>query len=230
MVEATGQYILLEMLSKGGWVMLPLLLCSLLSLAIIVERFVWGPRRKRVVPPALKEDIYRLIEGSRLEELVGLCRANNSPLSRIVLAALRKREHPRTEIVEAIEIAGRNEALALQRYVGLLGTIAAISPLLGLLGTVFGMITTFSVINTQGVGNAPALAGGISEALITTATGLTIAIPSLVFYRYFLQMSRRLVLQMETIALQVVDHLIKERDRSSENENIELRKSTPRVL
>jgi len=215
MNETTNQYLLLEILDKGGWVMYPLLLCSLLSVAIVLERFIWGPNRRRIIPQALLVEVFRLIEGKRLQELVGLCRANTSPIARIILTALQYRTRPRTELLDLLEVAGRNEALSLQRPLGALGTIAAISPLLGLLGTVFGMIETFQVIELEGVGNAAALAGGISEALITTAAGLTIAIPTLVFYRFFLQKTRKLIIEMETISIKVLDLL----SVSSESQN-----------
>jgi biopolymer transport protein ExbB len=207
MNNTTNQYLLFEILNKGGWVMYPLLACSLLAVAIILERFIWGPNRSRVIPDALLREVYSLIEGKRLQELVGVCRANTSPIARIILTALQYRKRPRSELLDLLEVAGRNEALRLQRPLGALGTIAAVSPLLGLLGTVLGMIKTFQVIELEGVGNAAALAGGISEALITTAAGLTIAIPTLVFHRFFAQKTKRLIIEMETISIQVLDRL-----------------------
>ncbi|MCB0324096.1 MAG: MotA/TolQ/ExbB proton channel family protein [Bdellovibrionales bacterium] len=188
--------------------MLPLLLCSLIALAVVVERLLWGPSRKRVIPKALEDEMRRLMAAGKYDELIGLCRGDKSPLARIILAVCRNAGRPRSEVLDIVQVTGKREALELQRYLSILGTIAAISPLLGLLGTVFGMIETFTVIESAGVGNAGALAGGISEALLTTAAGLTIAIPTLVFYRYFLQKTRKLVVEMETLAAEVLDTLV----------------------
>lgn len=184
--------------------MLPLLACSVLALTVIVERFIWGPRRERVLPKNLRRDAHALLREGKFDELVGLCRGNNSSLAKILSNLLENRGLSRAELVETTESLGKQIALDMQKYLGILGTIAAITPLLGLLGTVFGMIETFRVIQTEGVGNANALAGGISEALITTATGLCIAIPSFVFYRYFLQSSKKLVLDLESEAMRAL--------------------------
>ena len=220
---------MLELFEKGGWVMIPLFLCSLLALAVIVERLIWGPSRNKVLPESLKGEIENLAQKRKFEELLGICRADKSPLSRIILTALRNIGRPRWETLEAVRVAGRNEAIEMQRYIGILGTIAAITPLLGLLGTVFGMITTFAVIETEGVGNAPALAGGISEALLTTAAGLTIAIPALVFYRHFLAKTKRLIVEMESFALHALDLLLEPSQQNADTEDYHLRK-TPHSL
>ena len=185
--------------------MLPLALCSLLALTIIIERLLWGPTRARVIPKALEEETRTLMSRGNYDELRGICKGDKSPLARIILAVLRNAGRPRSEAIEAVEVQGKREVLELQRYLSVLGTIAAVSPLLGLLGTVFGMIQTFTVIQTEGVGNASALAGGISEALITTAVGLSIAIPTLVFHRYFLQKARRLIVDIESLAVELLD-------------------------
>ena len=199
---------MLEILQKGGWTMLPLALCSLVAMSVIVERLIWGPNRRRVLPQAFLAEIEDLLSRRRFEELLGVCRVRNSALARLITTAIQHRHKPRAELHQTLETAGRREAIQLQRFLGILGTIAVISPLLGLLGTVFGMIQTFTVIQSQGIGNAAALAGGISEALITTATGLTIAIPCLVFYRFFLHQSRRLIVEMEAFALRVSEQLV----------------------
>lgn len=213
---------LVWLFEKGGVVMYPLALASVCALAIIIERLLWGPSRQRAIPPRLLEDIRSLLAANRYEELVGRCRGEQSVLAKIMLVALSHSTRPRDEMVEAVEVAGRREAFQLQRYVGLLGTIAAVSPLLGLLGTVFGMIRTFSVIEAQGLGNAPALAGGIAEALITTAAGLTIAIPSLVFHRLFLSHTRRLILETEAISVELVSLLMRNADTSPEEISTDL--------
>jgi len=199
---------LFQVLFKGGWVMLPLLLCSIIALGVILERIFWGPKKNNVLPERFIKEVKDLLSKGRYEQALGLCRAEGSSLSRIICAALKNVGRSREQILEATQSAGRREALVLQKNLGILGTIAAISPLLGLLGTVFGMINTFNVIQSQGVGNAQALAGGISEALITTAAGLTIAIPTLVFHRYFLHQSRQLVSDMEEITLHILDDII----------------------
>ena len=197
--------------------MLPLSLCSLLAVTVIIERLFWGPRRKRVIPPQLHSEITSLLNRRRYEELFGLCRSQSSPCARIVTTALTNIDRPRAEIIETVQSVGKQVSLELQRFLGILGTIAAVSPLLGLLGTVFGMIEVFSVIESQGLGKAPALAGGISEALITTAVGLSIAIPALVFYRFFLQKTRALIVELEALALDIVDKIEKAR-RQEEGE------------
>jgi biopolymer transport protein ExbB len=198
---------LLDVLSRGGWIMVPLALCSIIALAVIVERILWGPRRSRVIPKKLLDEVWALINSGRLEEIIGLCRATDAALARIIISAVKNMNKPRNEIIEAIEMAGKKESARLERFLGILGTIAAIAPLLGLLGTVFGMIKTFTVIQIEGVGQSAQLAGGISEALITTATGLTIAIPTLIFYRYFLHEAKKITLEMEEISLAVIDEL-----------------------
>jgi biopolymer transport protein ExbB len=197
----------LQSLIKGGWVMVPLAGCSFLSVAIILERLFWGPTRSNVMPRDLQRDAAALLAGGRTEELLGLCRASNSPLARIMLAGLRNASRPRAEIVDAMEVVGRKEAFQLQKHLGFLGTIAAVSPLLGLLGTVFGMISTFHVISLHGTGNPALMADGIAEALIATATGLTVAITSLLFHRFFLQRVRQLVVEMEVLTMSLVDDL-----------------------
>ncbi len=201
MAPTDGNFFLFEYLEKGGWVMLPLLACSVLALTVVVERFLFGPRRERILPKKLREESRSLLKAGKFDELTGLCRGNESSLARVLFNLLENRQRSRTELIETTEALGKQIALDMQKYLGVLGTIAAITPLLGLLGTVFGMIQTFNVIQTEGVGNANALAGGISEALITTATGLCIAIPSFVFYKYFLQLSKKLVLDLEREAM-----------------------------
>lgn len=192
------------LMDKGGVVMWPLLLCSLLSLTIVIERLIWGPKQARVIPQVILEQVLELVSRRRIEEALGLCRANKSPLARVLIAVLSNAQASKEEITQAAEQVGKRVAWELQRYLTVLGTIAAVSPLLGLLGTVFGMIKTFTAIQAVGVGNAGALAGGISEALITTAAGLTIAIPSLVFYRYFLHATKRCLSELEDSASRIM--------------------------
>ena len=195
---------MLEIILAGGWLMVPILLCSTLSVAIIIERF-WTLRKSKVTPAglgatvedwAVKHELdQRHIDHLRIE----------SPLGRIYAAALNNRKRSRELIKEAVEDTGRHVVHDLERFLNTLGTIAGISPLLGLLGTVIGMIKVFSAIMVSGVGDANVLAGGISEALITTAAGLTVAIPSYFFYRYFRGAVAEFVITMEQKAITLIE-------------------------
>ncbi|MDZ7737026.1 MAG: MotA/TolQ/ExbB proton channel family protein [Gammaproteobacteria bacterium] len=207
---------MLELIKAGGWVMLPILLCSVIAFAIIVERF-WSLQRRRTAPRNLVNQIWQWardgeLDAKRLQEL-----RRNSPLGRILAAGLVNRRHDRDVMKESIEEVGRHVAHELERFLNALGTIASISPLLGLLGTVLGMIKVFTVITTQGVGDASILASGIAEALITTAAGLMVAIPTLLFYRYFRGRVDELVVTMEQDALKLVEAMCGQRERETNN-------------
>jgi biopolymer transport protein ExbB len=200
-----------EMIMAGGWLMYPILLCSVAALAIVSERF-WSLQTRKITPPHLVAQIWQwhkagTIDDNHLEAL-----ATSSPLGRILAAGLVNRHNKREIMKETIEDTGRQVVHELERYLNTLGTIAAASPLLGLLGTVFGMIKVFSAITVHGVGNPSILAGGISQALITTAAGLSVAIPALIFHRYFRGKVDALVLKMEEEALKIVDVMHAERD------------------
>lgn len=184
--------------------MLPILLCSIIALAIIVERF-WTLQSRRVTPQGLVLRAWKMAREQRLNDKALETLRDGSPLGRILAAGLVNMQHEREIMKEAIEDTGRHVVHELQKYLNTLGTIASITPLLGLLGTVIGMIKVFTVITTQGVGDAGVLAGGISEALITTAAGLSVAIPSLMFYRYFIGRVDELVVTMEQEALKMVE-------------------------
>ncbi|MFQ5469404.1 MAG: MotA/TolQ/ExbB proton channel family protein [Gammaproteobacteria bacterium] len=203
-----------ELIQSGGWLMLPIILCSIISLAIICERF-WTLQKTRICPSDLVSKIWawaknNQLDGSRITTL----RAS-SPLGRVLAAGLVNLHHDREIMKESIEETGRHVVMELEKYLNTLGTIASIAPLLGLLGTVIGMIKVFNAIITAGVGNAAVLAGGISEALITTAAGLTVAIPSLMFYRYFRGRVDQLVCNMEKEALKMVEILHGDREMDS---------------
>ena len=186
--------------------MVPILLCSVVAMGIIAERF-WTLQPRRIAPRNLAARIWQWAERGELDERrLGELR-QGSALGRILAAGLTARDLDRDRMKEKIEDVGRHVVHDLERYLNTLGTIASITPLLGLLGTVVGMIKVFAVITTQGVGDAGVLAGGISEALITTAAGLTVAIPSLMFYRYFRGRVDALVVTMEEEALKMVDAL-----------------------
>ncbi len=202
---------MLELVKSGGWLMLPIIACSIVALGIVIER-LWSLQRKRVMPDYLMRQILQLHKDDKLN-LADLDKLKgSSPLGRILAAGLLNRDHNKEVMKEAIEEVGRQVVHELERYLNTLGTIASISPLLGLLGTVIGMIKVFSVIVTAGVGDPGVLAGGISEALITTAAGLSVAIPSLMFHRYFSGLIDRLVIGMEEQALKLVEVIHGERE------------------
>ena len=209
---------MLELVKSGGWLMAPIVLCSIAAMAIIVER-LWSLQRERIVPEDLAVRAWEWARtGELTEERIQSLR-EGSPLGRILAAGLAGRHLDRELMKEYIEEIGRHVAHELERYLNALGTIAAISPLLGLLGTVIGMIKVFAVITAQGVGEPRILAGGISEALVTTAAGLTVAIPSLLFHRILRRRVDELVVTMEQEALKLVGALQYLRsDRSSAQE------------
>lgn len=195
---------MLEIILAGGWLMAPILLCSTLAVAIIIERF-WTLRKSKVTPQDLGATVEDWAARHELDSRhLGQLRSE-SPLGRIYAAALINRKRSREVIKEAVEDTGRHVVHDLERFLNTLGTIAGISPLLGLLGTVIGMIEVFSAIMISGVGDANVLAGGISQALITTAAGLTVAIPSYFFYRFFRGMVAEYVILMEEKAIKLID-------------------------
>ncbi|BAZ94194.1 biopolymer transporter ExbB [Thiohalobacter sp. COW1] len=206
---------MLELVKAGGWLMLPIIACSVIALAIIGER-LWMLRMRRVVPRHLVAQVWTWIRDQQLDNVHIHSLRTGSPMGRVLAAGLVNRHHDRDVMLEAIQDTGRHAALELERYLNSLGTIAAITPLLGLLGTVIGMIKVFSVITTQGVGDPGVLAGGISEALITTAAGLTVAIPSLMFYRYFRGKVDMLVVRMEEESMKLVEVMQGEREADIE--------------
>lgn len=202
-----------ELIQAGGWLMLPLLLSSIFAVAIIGERF-WSLQEKRITPKHLVGQVWQWYKSETLDESHLDALAKSSPLGQVLAAGLVNRHHPRAIMKESVEESGRQVIVSLEKYLTTLGTIAQITPLLGLLGTVIGMIKVFSAITTQGVGNPGVLAGGISEALITTATGLCIAIPSLYFYRHFRARVNILVLKMEEESLKIIDVMHGDRESS----------------
>jgi biopolymer transport protein ExbB len=199
----------------GGWLMVPILACSVLATAIVIER-AWTLRRGRLMPERLVERIWHLHQEQPLNEVAIAQIRDGSPLGRILAAGLVNRHHSHEVMKEAINDAGRHAVAQLERFLNTLGTIAAIAPLLGLLGTVLGMIDVFGVIMEAGVGNAGVLAGGISKALITTAAGLSVAIPALMFHRFFDSKVGRIALDMEEQALRLVEVLKGEREATGE--------------
>jgi len=196
---------LIEIFRAGGPVMWPLLGCSLVSLAIIIERAI-HLRASRFLQPAVVERLSALAEGGRIDMALQFCRQQPGMFTNIVLAGLElvAGGEDVMRAKEAVEDAGRHETRRLNRYLVTLSTIVGISPLLGLLGTVTGMIDVFTTIARSGAGQAAQLSGGISEALITTATGLLIAIPSLVAYNFFHGQADAIVIELERESLRVL--------------------------
>ena len=193
-----------ELVYAGGWVMVPILLLAVVAIGIIVERF-WSLRQKDVAPAGLGDEVQSWARNKQLDpKHIDMLRAN-SPMGRLLAAALEVRNRPREIIKERVEDVGRHVLHELERFLNALGTIAAVSPLLGLLGTVFGMIAMFMDVLDTGVGDANQLAGGIGQALISTAAGLCVAIPALVFYRYFKGRVAEYVVEMEKQAMQLLD-------------------------
>jgi len=205
----------LELVRAGGWLMLPILACSVIAMAIVMER-LWTLRRRRVMPDRLVVGVRQWHGREKLtaEDLAQV--RDGSPLGRVLTAGLVNRGYSREVMKEAIQDTGRQVVAELGRYIGALGTIASVTPLLGLLGTVIGMIEVFGVIVDAGVGDPGVLAGGgISKALITTAAGLSVAIPALMFHRYFNGKLDELAMGMEEQALALVEVIGGERAEDS---------------
>lgn len=184
--------------------MLPILLSSVAAMAIVAER-LWTLRLSRVAPPQLLGQVWKQIKDKKMNSQALKDLRASSPLGEILAAGLANSKHGREIMKECIEEAASRVIHELERYLNALGTIAAMAPLLGLLGTVFGMIQIFSAFMSDGMANAPMLAGGISKALITTAAGLIVAIPAVFFHRYLLRRVDELVIAMEQEAIKLVE-------------------------
>ncbi|HEY6452019.1 MAG TPA: MotA/TolQ/ExbB proton channel family protein [Steroidobacteraceae bacterium] len=180
------------------------MLCSVVAAAITLER-LWTLQDRRVLPPDLMHKVWKLVEAHQINDKVILALEHNSPLGRLLAAGLQNRYRPRDVLMERLEDTGRHVVYELERFLNTLGTIAGVSPLLGLLGTVTGIIKAFNAINAGGAGDPRMLSGGIAEALVATAAGLCVAIPSLIAYRYLRSRVERIVVEMEKNALRLVD-------------------------
>jgi len=200
-----------QFVMKGGYLMYPIILCSILTLAILFER-LFALRRSRIIPEKFIIEVSDLVRQQRMEDALTQCRLNDSSISRILMAGISRHDKSRQQVKEAIEDIGRLEAANLERFLNILGTIAGIAPLLGLLGTVTGMIKAFSVISHAGIGNPQMLAGGISEALITTAAGLAVAIPAFVFYNLLRSRVDKRILRMERVSIELLDLINQEKE------------------
>ena len=198
---------MLELFSKGGWIMYFLLLSSIVALAVTIER-LWYLRRKKILVPDIITALDQIKSPEDLSLTKSICQKFEGPFSRILLTTIENRDLSAEELRNLVEDDGRQAVRSLERGLGTLETVAAIAPLLGLLGTVLGMIKVFDVIQTLGVGQAKALSGGISEALITTAAGLMIGIPVLIVYNFFRHRSEVFILDIEKYVVLLLNKLI----------------------
>lgn len=199
-----------EIIKSGGWLMLPIVLCSIAVIAISAERY-WTLTSKKVAPRHLLAQVWGWIKNNQLDANKLKELKQSSELGTVLAAGLSNSRHGRDIMRDSIQEAASQVIHNMERYVGALGTIAAVAPLIGLLGTVFGMIEVFTAITTQGTGNAGVLAGGISKALITTAAGLCVAIPAMMLHRHFVRHIDSLVITMEQDAIKLVDALHSDR-------------------
>ena len=195
-----------ELVRAGGPFMWPIIACSIAAVGILLER-LWTLQRKRVLPQELIKKVSDLAENNQVTPKVIEALEKNSPLGRVLAAALANRHRGRGIMMERVQDTGRHVVHELERFLNSLGTIASISPLLGLLGTVAGIIRAFNAVMLGGMGDPSKLAGGISEALVTTAGGLAVAIPSFIAYRYLRGKVERIVIEMEKIAVTFADSL-----------------------
>ncbi|HWG76008.1 MAG TPA: MotA/TolQ/ExbB proton channel family protein [Steroidobacteraceae bacterium] len=193
-----------EIVQAGGPLMWPIILCSIVAAAIILER-LWTLQDRRVLPADLTQKVWKLVEADQVNDKVVQALEQNSPLGKLLAAGLANRHRPREVLMERLEDTGRHVVHDLERFLNTLGTIAGVSPLLGLLGTVVGIIKAFNAINAGGGGDPRMLSGGIAEALVATAAGLCVAIPSLIAYRYLRGRVDRVVVEMEKNALRLAD-------------------------
>ncbi len=206
---------MLAFIQNGGFFMWPLLACSILTLAIIIERF-WTLRKTGVVPAGLLNEVMTRLRDDKMTVDYIRSMQSTAGLPSIFAAGLLNSKHGRSSMKESVQEAASHVIHELERFMNTLGTIAAIAPLLGLLGTVVGMIKVFAVLMENGAGNTALLAGGISEALLTTAAGLGVAIPALIFHRFFSRKIDVLVVTMEQQSTKLIDTLHGDRDYSGE--------------
>ncbi|MFO7277771.1 MAG: MotA/TolQ/ExbB proton channel family protein [Pseudomonadota bacterium] len=193
-----------EIVRAGGPLMWPIILCSIGAAAIILER-LWTLQDRRVLPRDLTQKVWQLVEANQINDKVIAALEQNSPLGKVLAAGLANRHRPREVMMERLQDTGRHVVHELERFLNTLGTIAGISPLLGLLGTVTGIIKAFEAIQQGGMGDPRMLSGGIAEALITTAAGLCVAIPAFIGYRYLRGKVDRIVIEMEKDAIRLAD-------------------------
>jgi biopolymer transport protein ExbB len=209
----------IEFFRKGGVFMYPILLCSIVGLSIFLQK-IWVLRARRIIPEQFLINLYKLLSQGKFGEATVLSRANGSSIARIALAALENSDKTKEELKEEIEEAGRREAQELGQYIEGLGAISNVSTLLGLLGTISGMIKIFRVISEQPIVNPPSLAGGISEALYTTAFGLLVAIPAYIAYKYTSGKADWLISQMEEEGRRIMEEVLLANERTEKARGI----------
>jgi biopolymer transport protein ExbB len=195
---------MLDLITKGGVFMYPIIFCSVVALAVFFER-LWILRRKNVIPVEFISKVRDQLKKQKMSEAIFLCQNDISSIAKVFLAGLKNAQKGMWLIKEAIEERGGREATILEKNLGILSTIANLTPLLGLLGTVSGMIKTFNAISVQGIGSPAPLAGGIAEALITTAAGLCVAIPTLVCHRFLKDKASAYIFEMEEDSIRLID-------------------------
>lgn len=195
-----------EIFRAGGWIMWPLLVCSVLTVIILIDRLI-ALRKDKVIPPKLTETVWSWIKNHQIDEERLRALHNSSPLGRVLAAGLVHRNQSTEVIKSSIEDTGRHVVHEMEKYLNTLGTVAETAPLLGLLGTVWGMIKVFNAIVTQGVGDPGVLAGGISQALITTAAGLSVAIVAKIAYRFLHGRVSEIVVDMEKESIRLLQSM-----------------------
>ncbi|RLC49709.1 MAG: MotA/TolQ/ExbB proton channel family protein [Candidatus Cloacimonadota bacterium] len=196
-----------EFLHKGGYLMIPIAICSVLSLAVIIEKLI-NLRAKKIIVPEVKSVVNSLTSEDDINLALSVCDQHKGVLSNLMKMVLEHKGTSYLAVRDELSDNGRQEVRVLEKGLMILETVAAVTPILGLLGTVVGMIKVFNVISVQGVGEASALSGGISEALISTAAGLTVGIPALIFYNYFSQKTEDLILDIENISNNLLKKII----------------------
>lgn len=207
-----GEFDVIRIMKDGGILMWPILMCSIVALAITIERF-WSLRRATIDTREFMDTMRTVLRQNRIQQAIEICDETDGPIARITKAGLLKANRPKEDIREAIEDAGHLEIPRLERYLSALATCASVAPLIGLLGTVQGMILCFAQIqNKQGQVNPSDLAHGISTALLTTAFGLTVAIPTLVVYNYFSSRVENMIVEMEISSSELVELLTRDSD------------------
>ncbi len=192
-----------DMVAKGGPLVWPLLALFAWAMGIIVHRML-TLRRERIIDPEVVSAVEKLLLERKIPEATAYCKRHPRPMTRVLMAAILNHDRNEAELKEVLEEAGRQEVPHIRRHLTALGTIASVSPLLGLFGTVLGMISVFTTLSSEETVNAAMLAGGISEALITTALGMLVAMPSLAGYNYFVSRVQLLILEMERVSLHMV--------------------------
>ena len=197
----------LSILGKGGWLIVPIVLCSLIAIAVIIERFL-ALHRAKTNTASFMMKLRGALSSGDAEKAIQICHGTKGPIAAVLRAGLERHGKGRDQIREAMENAGNAEVFHLEKYTGILATVAGVAPLIGFLGTVTGMIRAFMEIQALGGNvNADVLAGGIWEAMVTTAAGLTVGIPSLIFYNYFVGRVQRFMFEIETRSGELLDLL-----------------------